>query len=209
MGSNGIDVSNNNGKVNLAKGFSGLDFVFAKVSEGIGFTDETMPWYHTQARAVGAIFGAYHFGHMEQHAGATEAVHFVAALQKVGGMKACMPLWYDYEAPAAGWQTTPREDAKVITDFIACIKHGFPRAKVGIYSNRDGFGRVLPLLSGGEHRIYSALWLADPTGRTETPDAPLAEWGAWNVHQYETFAGIDRNYSRWDREHMQLAFAWH
>ena len=66
MGCNGIDVSNNNGRLDLTRGFSGLDFVIAKATEGTAFVDDTLAWYHSQARAAGSLFGAYHFGHPEQ-----------------------------------------------------------------------------------------------------------------------------------------------
>lgn len=210
MGSNGIDVSNNNGRLDLTKGFSGLDFVFAKASEGVGFEDNTLSWYHSQARAAGAVFGAYHFGHPEQHAGASESFKFMAALEsQIGGMRSGMPVWYDYEAPAAGWQTRPSDDIKVITDFVGHIRAGHPHAVVGIYSNLDGFGRILPIFPA-HLRTTTPLWLAEPNGQLETPDAPLAEYqSAWSVHQYETFAGIDRDYSRWTKQEMPQAFAWH
>jgi GH25 family lysozyme M1 (1,4-beta-N-acetylmuramidase) len=209
MGSNGIDVSDNNGRLTLTKGFSGLDFVIAKATEGIGFTDPTLPWYHAQARQAGVLFGAYHFGHPEQSAGKSEAFMFTGALSAIGGAASGMSLWYDYEAPAAGWQTTPDNDAGVITDFIGHLKDGHPHAKVGIYSNLDGFGRILPILHAAGIHVYDALWLADPTTQAETTDAPLGRFGAsWNIHQYEIFHGIDRNYSRWSREQMTAAFTW-
>ena len=209
MGANGIDVSNNNGRLDLTHGFSGLDFVIAKASEGIGFNDPLLEWYHAQARAAGALFGAYHFGHPEQSAGKSEAFMFTGSLARIGGPVSGMSLWYDYEAPAAGWQTTPDNDAGVILDFIAHVKDGHRGAKVGIYSNLDGFGRVLPILHAKGFQTYDALWLADPTGHPETADAPLLRFGAaWSIHQYEIFHGIDRNYSRWNREEMTRAFTW-
>lgn len=209
MGTNGIDVSNNNGRLDLTHGFTGLDFVIAKATEGTGFVDPLLPWYHAQARAAGALFGAYHFGHMEQSAGKAEAGNFLTALAKIGGPAPGMSLWYDYEAPPGGWQTTPDNDAGVITDFRSHIIDARPGAKVGIYSDLDGFGRILPILHAAGFQAYDALWLADPTGQAETTDAPLARFGAaWNIHQYEEFHGIDRNYSRWDREGMTRAFAW-
>lgn len=59
----GIDISNNNGSgIDMnqvaAEGFS---FVFAKVSEGDYFTDETWPIYRDAARAAGLALAGYHY----------------------------------------------------------------------------------------------------------------------------------------------------
>jgi GH25 family lysozyme M1 (1,4-beta-N-acetylmuramidase) len=199
-GSNGIDLSNNNRRPALTKGFSGLDFVIAKATEGTHFTDPDYFYFRDQAAAVGALFGAYHFGHPELAGGAAEAEAFMRAAAPQSGRS----LWYDYEAPADGtWRTSPDHDAENIELFRDTIKGEYPRAKVGIYSNLDGFARILPHLMRESPRPFDALWLAEPNGQLETPDAPLAKWGtSWNIHQYETFAGIDRNYSRWTKQQM-------
>jgi GH25 family lysozyme M1 (1,4-beta-N-acetylmuramidase) len=107
-------------------------------------------------------------------------------------------LWYDYEVYGA----SPQADVEVISAFIHTVKLRFPHARVGIYANLTGMGRILP------HHVHrNALWLAYPNGQLETPDRPLARYGAsWNVHQYETLAGVDRNYSRWTRDQMRQFF---
>lgn len=201
-GSNGIDVSNNNGRLVLTRGFSGLDFVIAKASEGTGFIDPDYAWYEGQAHVAGVLFGAYHFGHPELQDGRREAELFMSVAPPRSGWS----LWYDYEQAQDGtWRgMTPAADAEALTAFIDTIKIAYPHARIGLYSNLTGMARILP------HDVpWDAIWFADPTGQLETPDAPLAHLGAsWNIHQYETFAGIDRNYSRWTRQQMQEFFTW-
>lgn len=195
-GCNGIDVSNNNGRLALTKGFSGLDFVIAKASEGTGFVDEDYAWYEGQAHAAAVLFGAYHFGHPELQDGRREAELFMSVAPPRSGQS----LWYDYEVYGA----SSAADAEAVSVFLDTIKIAYPHARAGLYANLTGMARILP------HDVpWDALWLADPTGQLETPDAPLAHLGAsWNIHQYETFAGIDRNYSRWTRQQMQEFFTW-
>lgn len=205
MGSNGIDVSNNNGRIDLSKGFSGLDFVLAKASQGTTFTDPDYMFYRQQAADRRALFGAYHFGDPAAKDGALEAERFTIAARPQSGEGLC----YDYEAPEGGWTTSPADDIEVIALFIEWIKTNYRGAKVGIYSDLDGFGRILPHFRPPHLTVYDWLWLAEPNGQIETPDAPLARWGAsWSIHQYETFAGIDRDYSRWTRAEMAQAFTW-
>lgn len=199
MGSNGIDLSNNNGRISLARGFTGLDFVIAKATQGISFTDLDYLFYRDEAKGAGALFGAYHFGVLELADGAGEAEHFMSHAVPQPGRS----LWYDYEAPEGGWRTDPADDAEVIALFRATVQHEYRLAKVGIYSNMDGFRRILPRMHQHQKPPYDALWLAEPNQQLETPDRPLAQFGAmWNLHQYETFAGIDRNYSRWTKQQM-------
>lgn len=205
MNANGIDVSNNNGRVSLATGFSGLDFVIAKASEGANFSDPDYEFYRMQAAQRHALFGAYHFGHPSMKDGTREAECFARNASPRSGMS----LWYDYEMPEGGWTTEPATDAETIAVFIEHLKTRFRGAKVGLYSNLDGFGRVLPEFRAPHLKVYDALWLAYPNNQTETPEAPLAKFGAaWNVHQYETFGGIDRDYSRWTKAQMAAAFTW-
>jgi GH25 family lysozyme M1 (1,4-beta-N-acetylmuramidase) len=194
MSSNGIDVSNNNGLLTLTRGFSGLDFVVAKATEGLNFIDRDFGWYEQQAKAANALFGAYHFGHPELRQGRAEADHFMTFSQP----QSARSLWYDYEV----YGDSPEADAEEISIFTDRVKGRYPHARVGVYFNLTGARRLLPLDFDAD-----ALWLAYPQGQLETPDHPLAPWGkAWQIHQYATVGGVDRNYSRWTRDEMRAFF---
>lgn len=194
MGSNGIDVSNNNGMVNLAA-VSGLDFVIAKCTEGRGFADGTFAHYQRLSLSLGKAFGAYHFLHAENQAGREEADFFLSHYTPARGQG----VWIDYET----YGTSPRADLEVVELFAAWVKEHVPWQKVGLYGNLTGMHRLLPL---GVTGVVDALWLAFPNGDLETPSAPLHP-AAWNIHQYETFAGIDRDYSRWSKQEMTGFFS--
>ncbi|MDG4825011.1 GH25 family lysozyme [Asanoa sp. WMMD1127] len=63
----GIDVSHYQGAINWeAVADSGVDFAYAKATEGTGFTDPTYVTNRSGARANGIYFGAYHFGRPDQ-----------------------------------------------------------------------------------------------------------------------------------------------
>lgn len=195
MGCNGIDVSNNNGRLSLAGGFTGLDFVIAKATEGFSFTDLDYAFYQSETLGLGKLFGAYHFGHPELLDGRREAEHFMS----VARPRSALSLWYDYEVYGASGAA----DAEVISTFIETVKLSHPHAKVGVYFNLTGAERILPL----NEVPADAWWLAEYNNQLETPDAPLAKYGkAWSIHQYEVFGGIDRDYSRWTRDEMRQFF---
>lgn len=197
MGSNGIDVSNNNGLLDLSVGFTHLDYVIAKVSESTNFVDPTFSHYRAEAAQNGAEFGAYHFLHAEHVNGQEEALFFLQHFTPVSGVG----VWIDYETFGQSGDV----DTEVIAAFAETIKARFPRQKVGLYSNLTGMNRVIP------NRVdlaVDAYWLAFPNGQLETPTGPMPRGVSWNIHQYETFHGVDRDYSRWSKDQMHQFFTW-
>jgi lysozyme len=59
----GVDISHHNRDVDLAAAkAAGIAFVFAKATQGTGFTDEKYAENKSKAEAAGLLFGAYHFG---------------------------------------------------------------------------------------------------------------------------------------------------
>ncbi len=58
----GIDISNHQRGMDLAQvAREGLDFVFCKVTEGVGFVDATWPGYRDAAKAAGLLLAGYHY----------------------------------------------------------------------------------------------------------------------------------------------------
>ncbi|HEX5472528.1 MAG TPA: GH25 family lysozyme, partial [Lacipirellulaceae bacterium] len=82
--SRGIDVSNNNGSINWTSvRNSGIDFAWAKATEGTSFTDSYFNGSNghnmNNGTAAGLLMGAYHFARPDLNSDATaEAAHFVA-----------------------------------------------------------------------------------------------------------------------------------
>jgi GH25 family lysozyme M1 (1,4-beta-N-acetylmuramidase) len=197
MGTNGIDVSNNNGLIDLNKGFTGLDFVIAKVSESTNFVDQTFTHYRQEAAQNGALFGAYHFLHAENVNGEEEALFFLRHFTPVSGVS----VWVDYET----FGTSADVDTEVVKLFTETIKARFPKQKIGLYSNLSGMNRVVP---HGIVQAVDAFWLAFPNNQIETPTGPMPGGLSWNIHQYEQFHGVDRDYSRWSKQQMLDFFTW-
>lgn len=185
MSANGIDVSNNNGKLDISK-VTGLDFVIAKATEGTNFVDPTYNFYQTKTLAAGKHFGAYHFLHAENLDGQSEALWFL----RHANLKSGNSVWIDYET----FGKSPAIDIEVVSLFAETVQAESAVKHVGLYSNLNGYSRVGPL---GISAACDRFWLAEPTGQTETPDQPLGKYGlTWTLHQYEVLAGIDRDYSR-------------
>ncbi len=196
-GSNGIDVSNHNGQMNLSSGFTNLDFVIAKCTEGINFVDPTFAYYESQALLLNKEFGAYHFLHAENLDGESEALFFLSHFTPRSGIG----VWIDYET----YGISGNVDVEIASLFSETIKARYPKQKVGLYANLTGMHKIVPL---GIDAATDAFWLAYPTGQLETPDRPMPDGKSWMVHQYETFQGVDRDYSRWLPGQMRQFFTW-
>lgn len=176
MASNGIDVSSYQTGLGL-KTITGLDFVIAKCTEGTTIADPSYANFRAQAEALKVPFGAYHFLHAETQSGLQEANWFLSH----AGDLSSITLWIDYEVYGA----TVDNDIETLTAFTERLKREIPA--VGLYVNLTGLGRVL---KRPDEYAYDALWLAAPSIPMGQQSSP-----AWDIHQYETFQNIDRDYS--------------
>ncbi len=195
MGSNGVDLSNNNGKVDITT-LTGLDFVIAKATEGTGFVDQDYQYYRDQAAAHGVVFGAYHFAHPGNHAARNEAQMFANIAKPTSGVI----CWIDYELPSGDYTA----DAQWLTDFYNEFKTFYPFTKLGLYADLTNFQGVLPHTPRTD-----AYWLALYDNQADAgTDHVMPHGVSWNVHQYTVFQNIDRNYSRWTKDEMAAFGRW-
>lgn len=201
MGTNGVDVSNHNhGTTDLTK-IPGLDFVIAKASEGVNFTDTTYGTWAQQAKAAGVVnFGAYHFMHCETLNARAQADNFLTSFDPKDGLS----LWVDYEN--AGFGSSGQIDAEQLGLFIFYVKYQILRRygaeqKVGIYTNGAGWSRIQHFVN---ELGYNALWYAKPTSGVETP----GDSTPWAIHQYNSLDGLDRDFSVWTPDQWVNIWKW-
>ena len=193
MPSNGIDLSRFQAGVSL-HGMTGLDFVIAKATEGTTFKDASYNTFASETEAAGAQFGAYHFFHAEKLNARAQPDTFCAFARPRSGLS----LWVDYETYGASGEA----DAEEIALFISEIKLNVgPQQKVGIYCNETGLSRIFPYRS---EIPFNGLWYAQPSIPMTSQNALLP----WQIHQYETLDGIDRNYSTWTPEQFKSFWTW-
>ena len=78
MSMNGIDISNHQASMDLAKVIdtTGTDFVILKASEGISFVDRYCDRFYRIAQEKGKQLGFYHFARSELNSAKAEAEFF-------------------------------------------------------------------------------------------------------------------------------------
>lgn len=167
----GVDISNNNGPVNM--GSLGKDFGFAKATEGTKFRDGLFPEFWTAMKDLGMLRGAYLF----MDAGAdpvTEAQYFVNYV-KGQGLEEDDVLAVDAEMPGL---TNAAVKSSVSTIRALTGKN------VWIYTT---YSMIASGLFAG---LYDQpLWIANPDGPVGNPPH-VSPFPVWTVQQY-SWATID------------------
>ena len=159
----GIDRSHYQAVLTAAD-LDGLDFCFAKATDGLGDADPTFAANWAVIKAAGKIRGAYH----EQQPGdpVGQAAHFLAAVQAQGLVPG------DLLAVSVSDYKVTDAEARAFLDAIAAGTAG--RNPVLCYADLS-VGRTLPSCTA------YPLWIAWPSR-----DAPasVSPWDSWHLWQY-------------------------
>ena len=177
----GLDLSSHNGIVNFdSLAAAGIDFVYLKASEGIGFRDESFSRNYAAARRTGIPVGAYHFFRFECD-GRRQASNLLSAV------KDCtldLPLAIDIEEfgnPVAA----PTE---IIIGRLATMVSHLQSAgrRVIIYTNKNGDARFIRKHFDRLEEGDPELWICSFT------DPPLTRrpWLMWQHSHKARVPGI-------------------
>jgi lysozyme len=170
----GVDISNNQGAVDLAAvKASGRSFVFMKSTEGVAFRDSYFAGWWREAKALGLYRGAYHFARPSRNGPEDEAAFFVAIVSEQGIEPGDM-LALDLEDPDAGgalddWTLRFLERVESLAGFAPLI-YTSPGYVVDHLLNRS------PEI--GRFPLWVASW-----GVSTPPQAP-PPWDFASFHQW-------------------------
>ena len=101
--SQGVDISGHQSVINLATmRAGGIDWLYAKASEGVGYVDPLCTSHWNNARAAGMAAGLYHYARPDTNSPEQDAAHFAAQLLSRGAAQAgALPPCLDMEENAA------------------------------------------------------------------------------------------------------------
>ena len=184
----GVDVSHHNGIPDW-DAFKNADanFVFIKISEGVGTKDQKAKENAANAKAKGLRIGYYHFCHPDTKSGGSVVNDAIAeaneALQAMADLpKADLPLVLDLEDWSGGDSILDKTNYLLwVTTFLKRIKD-----KTGIdpmiYSRKEYLDRKLPSNHGlGNHKLWLSFYPGQPDcNRTPCP----VGWNDWAIWQY-------------------------
>ena len=168
-----LDVSNNNGALDLRRMRSHLAGLYAKASEGHSFTDGTYHGFRAEAKLLGLPFGAYHFARPDVNDPTTEAAHFLGVIGHKFDMLPALDLEH-------GGHVGASDPVAWARDFNAHV-----HAALGVYPLFYSFTAFVKGL-GARKPIGSGLWLAD-SGQddgTRHPAKAPAPWKTIRLHQF-------------------------
>lgn len=171
----GIDVSNHNGVIDFEKvAAAGINFVYVKASEGVGYKDPRFENNIRNARKAGLKVGAYHFFRKDKD-GTSQAEYF---MQVVKDVAVDMPYVIDVEDWGNSMLASDDETVKNLRDMVRHLETS--NLKLMVYTNKDGYRKYLKL-----YFPEVRLWLCAFTHPSKLTDFD------WHIHQYSHWGEVD------------------
>lgn len=165
----GMDVSDYQKGI-VWSSVAGVDFVYAKASEGVTWKSQEFASHCSGARGVGLKFGAYHFARMVTNTPWAEFDNFMSV---VGHWNLDLPVALDLEADfgVSGQAATEWAIA-----WLQEAEREFKRRPI-VYTSRR---IITEKLSGGAGLEAYPLW----TPRWGDQPVNLNPWSNWHIWQY-------------------------
>jgi lysozyme len=180
----GIDISHYDGAIDWpAVKAHGIDFAFAKATEGTTFQDPTFATNWAGMKSSGVIRGAYQFFHPELDPTA-QATFFLDFVKQSGGY-APGDIAPVADVETTGSQTPATIQANLKT-FLQAVKAGTGMTPI-IYVGESFAATNL----GGAFGAYT-LWIASWNQGASCPAIPggWTTWGFWQTYDKGTVTGV-------------------
>jgi lysozyme len=163
-----IDISHHNGPLDLSIAQNaGIVGVIQKATQGTTFSDPTYQPNYGQARRLGLMWGAYHFGNGDD--GVSQADFFLNTVQPA----VTTLLVLDFESNKAG-SSMSLQDAKDFVTHIKLVTGNWPGLYGGSYLKESLGSQADPTLQN------CWLWLAQYGPTAVLPPG----WSNWTLWQY-------------------------
>ena len=177
----GVDVSTYQGTVDWTKAkAAGIDFAFARVSDGTTNPDDQFAANWKGMKAAGILRGAYQYWRASEDPTAQAAL-VMSSLQAAGGIEAGdLPVVLDIET--ADGVSAAKIEANMKT-WLAAVQ-----ASTGTYAARLHLGRNLPI-TATTFDTY-ALWVANYDAKCPAMPVGWTSWVFWQEADNGTVSGI-------------------
>jgi len=185
---NGVDVSHHNEEVDWdAVAAAGIQFAFAKATEGATGTDSRFAENWAAIKDAGILRGAYHFFHPVSSSPEDQAHHFLAVIGSLS--PGDLPPVLDLEETSQQhdeWPTVPAADrAGLVLRWLDIVEAAVGVTPI-IYTRRGWINSNIP--SATELGRYPA-WLAEYSSHP-SPTVPSL-WTTWTFWQYTETGALD------------------
>ena len=186
----GIDVSNYQGTINWPPvAAAGTRFSYAKVTDGITYTDPYFTRNYSIAKSLGVFAGGYHFALPDKSTGRVQADFFLDHAGYVDDGRTLPPMldiewpWSGSGSPSPCYGLTPAHMVAWIQDFVTRVADRTGR-KAMIYTNTFWWNECT-----GSNASFGAypLFIANYTG---TPTPLPAGWRTWTLWQYASSGAL-------------------
>jgi hypothetical protein len=173
---------------------TGLDFVFTKITEGLGYVNPRWAAQRDHAKSQGLVWGAYHYPHMANDPKA-EADYFLSQVKWAAGDLIVL----DWEGYDAANQNVPKARQIAYRDaWLKYVKGKMPSHRVGMYCNTDYWRNVDQTSNCGDF-----LWIATGGAAAGQPGIAFP----WTFHQYSTANNVDHDVANFPNRAALAAWA--
>lgn len=200
----GIDVYSGNSTITWSSvKAAGINFAFAKATEGATYTDSKYATYMQNAHAVGMLIGSYHFAHPLNNTGTngavTEAQHFLAVAKPYitnGYLPPVLdvedePYGTDPNDPCSDGTGSAGTSINLVCKMGKSALSAWVRAWVNEVKRQTGITPMLYMnrnsaTNGMESDLAACpLWLAHFTTPPDTTQPVYGPWtNSWTFLQY-------------------------
>lgn len=185
----GIDISHHNtiNDWNAIKK-NGVQFVYIKISEGVGTPDSMAQTHALVAKQNGLKIGYYHFGRPDKKNGGTIDLDATAEATEVKNLLtnlpvADLPLMLDLEDTST-WDSplAPADYLQWVEKFLGFFFNpATPSTAPLIYSRKNYLDAKLPPSHtlGARYKLWLSIYTND-----YNKAVPAKGWGKWNIWQF-------------------------
>jgi lysozyme len=187
---NGIDVSHHNDQVDWAAvAADGIEFAFAKATEGVTGTDARFTENWSGIKTAGLLRGAYHFFHPASSP-EDQANHFLAVMGPLAAGD--LPPVLDIEETSQQhdeWPSVPAADrAGLVVRWLDIVEAALGVTPI-IYTRR---GWINQYLTDAPELGRYPVWLAEYSSHpSPTVPSPWSTWTFWQQSESDSVAGVN------------------
>ncbi|MFI5593372.1 GH25 family lysozyme [Amycolatopsis sp. NPDC051758] len=178
----GIDVSNHQGTINWANvAAGGAKFAYAKVTEGVNFTDAYFAANYGGAKANGLYAGAYHFARPDRSSGQAQADYFLDRAKYTADGRTLPPMldiewpWDGSGSPSPCYGLSQSQMVNWIRAFVDRVRERTGRATM-IYTNTNWWN---PCTGNNASFGANPLFIANYSGSSGQLPAGWTKWTLW------------------------------
>jgi lysozyme len=181
---NGIDISHYQKGIDLGR--VACDFVIAKATEGVNFTDPYFETFMKKAESLDKCLGMYHFARPDRNAAKAEAEFFYSKTVK----------WYGKAIPILDWETGKLDNVAWVKEWLDTV-YSLTGIKPMIYTSTFVVNNYdWSSVAAADYGLWIAKWKDKKTDynydmSNAGAKPKVSHWKFWALWQWTSCGRLD------------------